>query len=117
MSQAPRPLRPTFHHVRIIRSSGGPVPLHRMALTAITPGGTANASSEYTGYRLTIFIGVFTPLQIFAVVLRFYARSLTATSYGLDDGLCVLSLFSQMVQTGIMMGESMRRLVMDLDTL
>ncbi|KAI1500660.1 hypothetical protein F5X99DRAFT_232076 [Biscogniauxia marginata] len=61
-------------------------------------------SPEYIGSRLEIFIGVFVPLQIAAVVLRFYARALTARRSGLDDWLVVVSLLGQIVAAGIAIG-------------
>ncbi|SPQ24469.1 9dc8e501-d636-4b41-b2a8-37bf5485b45f [Thermothielavioides terrestris] len=61
--------------------------------------------SEYVGYRLTIFVCVFIPLQILAVALRFWARSITrGSSYGLDDWLVLVSLLCQLVACGIAIG-------------
>ncbi|KAI5925743.1 hypothetical protein F4810DRAFT_30201 [Camillea tinctor] len=58
-------------------------------------------SSKYIGYRLEIFIGVLVPVQIALVVLRFYARALTAVKYGADDWLVVISLLGQLVASGL----------------
>lgn len=63
-------------------------------------------SDEYIGYRLEIFVGLFTALEIIAVALRFWARSLTAREYGLDDWLVVVSMLGQIVAGGIAIGES-----------
>ncbi|KAF3002247.1 hypothetical protein E8E14_006260 [Neopestalotiopsis sp. 37M] len=38
------------------------------------------SSPEYIGWRLEVFVGVFTPVQIVLVALRCYARSITARS-------------------------------------
>ncbi|KAI3343634.1 hypothetical protein F4824DRAFT_507434 [Ustulina deusta] len=51
---------------------------------------------EYIGWRLEIFVGIFTALQVIIVYLRFYARSLTASPYGLNDWLVLAALFSQL---------------------
>ncbi|KAI1403214.1 hypothetical protein F4819DRAFT_236498 [Hypoxylon fuscum] len=61
----------------------------------------SSTSPEYIGYQLEIFISVFTPVQVAAVALRFYARTLTARNYELDDWLVVASLFGQAVASGI----------------
>ena len=65
-----------------------------------------NASSEYIGWRLEVFIGVFTPLQVLFVALRFYARSLASSPWAWDDVLIVISLLGQLVAGGIAIGES-----------
>ncbi|KAJ0115015.1 hypothetical protein J7T55_001422 [Diaporthe amygdali] len=64
----------------------------------------AENDSEFIGNRLTIFVAVFTPLQLLTVVLRFYARSLTAHRYGVDDWLVMAALLGQFVATGIAIG-------------
>jgi hypothetical protein len=64
----------------------------------------ASGLSEYIGYRLLIFVGVFVPLQTVAVVLRFWARSITRGRYGLDDWLVVACLLCQFVACGIAIG-------------
>ncbi|KAL7625377.1 hypothetical protein AAE478_004594 [Parahypoxylon ruwenzoriense] len=63
-------------------------------------------SSEYIGYRLEVFLGVLVPVQIVLVALRFYARSLTASCYGLDDWLVVTSLLGQVLAAGMAIEES-----------
>lgn len=60
---------------------------------------------NYIGNRLIIFVSFFTPLQLVLVVLRLFARRLTARSRGLDDWLVVASLLSQFVQAGISIGK------------
>lgn len=65
----------------------------------------AENDSEFIGNRLTIFVAVFTPLQLLTVVLRFYARSLTAHRYGVDDWLVMAALLGQFVATGIAIGQ------------
>lgn len=64
-------------------------------------------SSDYIGHKLEIFVGFFTALQIVAVALRFWARSLTARPYGLDDGLVLISLLGQVVAGGVAIGETL----------
>ncbi|KAI0164068.1 hypothetical protein GGR57DRAFT_274022 [Xylariaceae sp. FL1272] len=61
-------------------------------------------SSEYVGWRLIVFVSVFTPLQIALVALRFYARSLTKARYDIGDILVVIALLAGLVQTGISIG-------------
>ncbi|KAI2601708.1 hypothetical protein GGR54DRAFT_647121 [Hypoxylon sp. NC1633] len=63
-----------------------------------------NFSSEYTGYRLKAFIGVFIPLQIIVVALRCYARSLTVTKYDAGDWLVIAALIGQIVAGGVAIG-------------
>ncbi|KAI1212190.1 uncharacterized protein F4807DRAFT_361876 [Annulohypoxylon truncatum] len=63
-----------------------------------------STSSEYAGWRLVVFISMFTPLQTAAVGLRFYARSLTRSSYGLDDWLVSGALLGQFIATGLAIG-------------
>lgn len=65
----------------------------------------ASTNSEYIGGRLAIFIAVFTPLQVLAVALRFYARTLTERPCGVDDWLVVTSLLAQLVQAGAAVGK------------
>lgn len=64
-------------------------------------------STPYIGNRLVIFVSVVTPLLVLLTALRFYARSLTARRYGLDDWLVLTALFGQFVATGLAIGESM----------
>jgi hypothetical protein len=66
---------------------------------------THNASSEYIGWRLEVFVGVFTPLQVVFVALRFYARSLASSPWAWDDVLILVSLLGQLVASGIAIGE------------
>jgi hypothetical protein len=61
--------------------------------------------SEYVGWRLIVFVSVFTPLQISVVALRFYARSLTKFHYDIGDILVVVALVSGLVQTAFGIGE------------
>ncbi|KAH0591762.1 hypothetical protein MHUMG1_10494 [Metarhizium humberi] len=63
-----------------------------------------NTSPEYTGYRLEVFIAVFTPLTIIAVALRFYARSLTSKKIDSGDWLIIAALVGQIVAGGIAIG-------------
>ena len=65
----------------------------------------AHASTDYVGWRVEVFIGVFTPLTVLLVALRFYARSLTASRYGLEDWLVLFSLLAQLLQTGVIIGK------------
>lgn len=51
----------------------------------------------YIGYRLEIFVGVFTAFEIAAVALRFYSRTLTVRSFGADDWLVAASLVGQII--------------------
>ena len=60
--------------------------------------------TDYAGYRLYILIGLFTPLQIACVAMRFYSRTLTARPYFADDWLVVASLLSQFVMAGSIIG-------------
>ncbi|KAI1812805.1 putative alpha-xylosidase [Poronia punctata] len=62
---------------------------------------TAPSSPDYIGYRLEIFIGVFTALEVLAVALRFWARSLTVGRYDAGDYLIIAALFGQFVAGGI----------------
>ncbi|KAK8104508.1 uncharacterized protein PG998_011541 [Apiospora kogelbergensis] len=61
-------------------------------------------SSENIGWRLLVFVGVFTPLQTIFVALRFYARSLVRSPWAWDDGLIVTALLGQFVAAGIAIG-------------
>ncbi|KAI0172476.1 hypothetical protein GGR52DRAFT_590944 [Hypoxylon sp. FL1284] len=56
-----------------------------------------NYSSEFIGDRAVVFVAVFVGIQIIAVALRFYARSLTTRRYGLDDWLVAASLLSMII--------------------
>ncbi|KAI1821503.1 hypothetical protein F4861DRAFT_518656, partial [Xylaria intraflava] len=58
-------------------------------------------SSEYAGWKVYVFLAVFTPLVILFVGLRFYARYLSAARYGLEDWLILVALAAQLVETGI----------------
>ncbi|GAB1317019.1 Rhodopsin domain-containing protein [Madurella fahalii] len=55
------------------------------------------SNSEYAGYRLEILVSIFTPVQVAAVVIRFYSRTLTVRPYTADDWLVIASLLSQFV--------------------
>lgn len=61
--------------------------------------------SQYTGWRDSVFISIFTPLLFFVVALRFYSRSLTGSRHDLGDLLIVLALLSQILVTGLSIGE------------
>ncbi|KAI1483618.1 hypothetical protein F4774DRAFT_366040 [Daldinia eschscholtzii] len=61
-------------------------------------------SPEYIGYRLEAFIGVFVPLTIILVSLRFYARSLSIGKYDASDWLVIAALIGQIVAGGIAIG-------------
>ncbi|TGJ78330.1 hypothetical protein E0Z10_g10432 [Xylaria hypoxylon] len=63
-----------------------------------------HASTDYVGWRVEVFIGVFTPLTVLLVALRFYARSLTASRYGFEDWLVLFALLAQLLQTGLIIG-------------
>lgn len=62
-------------------------------------------STHYIGTRLTIFLAFFTPLQIVLVALRLVARRLTVRSRGYDDFLVIACLLSQLVATGLAIGQ------------
>lgn len=66
--------------------------------------GLEEFSPEYVGYRLEIFIAVFTPLTVICVALRFYARSLTASKFDAGDWLIGAALIGQIVAGGIAVG-------------
>ncbi|KAI1332857.1 hypothetical protein F5Y16DRAFT_128603 [Xylariaceae sp. FL0255] len=61
-------------------------------------------SAEYVGWKVEVFIGVFTPLVILLVALRFYARSLTTSRYALEDWLVLAALFAYLAETGLFIG-------------
>ncbi|KAK3332686.1 hypothetical protein B0T19DRAFT_482896 [Cercophora scortea] len=61
-------------------------------------------STQDISHELIGFFSWFTPLQIVAVALRFYARSLTDYPLGLDDWLIVSSLIGQLAAVGIGIG-------------
>ncbi|KAI1748687.1 hypothetical protein F4782DRAFT_534127 [Xylaria castorea] len=63
---------------------------------------------EYVGWRLTVFISIFTPLQIAVVALRFYARSLTKFQFDLGDLLVLVALGCQLLATGIDIGANIQ---------
>ena len=63
-------------------------------------------SSENISYRVIVFVSIFTPLEIVLVGLRFYARSLTASKFGLDDWLVLTALLGQFVAGGIAIGKT-----------
>lgn len=65
----------------------------------------ASPSPEYVGHRLEVFIGVFCPLMLLLVALRFYSRTLTARPYSADDWLIVASLLGQFIQSGAALGK------------
>ncbi|OTB05030.1 hypothetical protein M426DRAFT_147117 [Hypoxylon sp. CI-4A] len=55
------------------------------------------SSVKCVGYRLEIFVYVFTPLEIAVVAGRFYAHKIASRPYGLDDWLVVAALIGQIV--------------------
>ncbi|KAJ4355910.1 uncharacterized protein N0V89_003935 [Didymosphaeria variabile] len=61
-----------------------------------------STSSANIGWRLQVFTGFFTPLQVIAVGLRFYSRWLVVgQSHPLEDALVVVSLISQLILGGV----------------
>ncbi|KAI1140868.1 hypothetical protein F5Y05DRAFT_423768 [Hypoxylon sp. FL0543] len=64
-----------------------------------------SSDPDYIGYRLEIFVGAFTAVEIAAVALRFYARTLTVRSFGADDWLVAASLLGQIVAGAVAIGE------------
>ncbi|CAI6341314.1 unnamed protein product [Periconia digitata] len=59
-------------------------------------------SPEWIGWQLIAWAAIFTPLQIAAVALRFYARWLVVgKKYSLDDYLIIASLVFQLAACGI----------------
>lgn len=62
-------------------------------------------SSDYVGWRLYVFVGVFTPLQVGLVALRFYVRQFTSRTYGWDDWLVSAAILGQLAMAGIAIGE------------
>ncbi|KAI2642230.1 hypothetical protein GGS21DRAFT_501572 [Xylaria nigripes] len=67
-----------------------------------------DVSSEYTGWRLIVFISVFTPLQIIIVGLRYYARALTKFHYDLGDILVGVALLTQFVSAALGLGAAIQ---------
>lgn len=61
-------------------------------------------SSEYVGWKVDIFTGVFLPLQVAAVGLRFYTRRLTRSSWGIDGGITLVALILQIILAGLSLG-------------
>lgn len=61
--------------------------------------------TPYIGTTLASFIAWYTPLQVIAVVGRYYARRLTARPRGPDDVLVLASLLGQFVAAGIAIGK------------
>ncbi|KAI0533110.1 hypothetical protein GGR58DRAFT_488033 [Xylaria digitata] len=59
------------------------------------------ASQEYAGWKVEVFLGIFTPLVVISVALRFYAQSFTASQHGLEDWLVSAALLAHLVQTGV----------------
>ncbi|KAI1473096.1 uncharacterized protein F4812DRAFT_411594 [Daldinia caldariorum] len=88
-------------HATCHKSNAGLNPFHSNMSTGIT-------SQEYIGWQAEVVVGVFTAIQVFVVAFRFYARSLTASRYGLDDWLVLAALLTQLVQGGIIIN-SVRR--------
>ncbi|GAP87004.1 putative integral membrane protein [Rosellinia necatrix] len=64
--------------------------------------------NEDIGWRLIVFISLFTPLQIGIVAIRFYARSLTKFEYDLADALVVVALLAQILATGVDIGAAVQ---------
>ncbi|KAL5398759.1 hypothetical protein PMIN06_009006 [Paraphaeosphaeria minitans] len=72
-----------FHLIKLSRYVGWPV---------------MSTDSANIGWRLQLFTGFFTPLQVIAVGLRFYARWLVVgQSHPLEDALVVVALVSQLI--------------------
>jgi hypothetical protein len=64
-----------------------------------------STDSANIGWRLQLFTGFFTPLQVIAVALRFYSRWLVVgQSHPLEDALVVLALVTQLVLSAIGLG-------------
>ncbi|KAI0964903.1 hypothetical protein F4678DRAFT_454627 [Xylaria arbuscula] len=61
------------------------------------PAGAGAPSTDCIGYQFYAFIGPFIALQIIAVCLRFWARSLSIAKYDLGDYLIVAALLGQLV--------------------
>lgn len=61
-------------------------------------------SAEYNGNKLIIFTGLFIPLQILCVALRYLARHMIKGPWGLDDLLILPSLILQLCQAGVDIG-------------
>ncbi|KAI0428587.1 putative alpha-xylosidase [Xylaria sp. FL1042] len=61
-------------------------------------------SDEYIGWRLYVFVAVFTPLQVTLVLLRFYAARLISRTHGADDWLVVSAILGQLVMVGLAIG-------------
>ncbi|KAE8154101.1 hypothetical protein BDV25DRAFT_136247 [Aspergillus avenaceus] len=59
---------------------------------------------EYIGDRLLIFTGLFVPLQICCVALRFYIRYKIRTPWGLDDAVILIALAAQLGMAGLSIG-------------
>lgn len=66
---------------------------------------TAGQSAEWRGDRLLIFNGFFIPFQFICVGMRYLARQLTETPWGLDDILVFVSLVLQMALATLFIGE------------
>lgn len=74
-------------------------------LTHQTTMAGGSAEPEYIGYRMPVFVAIFTFVEVVVVAVRFYARSLTARRFAADDGLVIASLLGQFVAGGIALGE------------
>ncbi|KAI1324257.1 hypothetical protein F5Y16DRAFT_424186 [Xylariaceae sp. FL0255] len=62
------------------------------------------ASADYAGWKLKIFITVFLPIQVAAVLTRSYSQNLIGANFGIDCGLVLASLVSQFVIAGVSLG-------------
>lgn len=59
---------------------------------------------EYAGYTLVVFTGIFIPVQIMFVGLRFYARY-TLHAWGWDDLIVLVSLVMQLIIGALCIGK------------
>jgi hypothetical protein len=71
--------------------------------------GTMSESSKSIGWRLQIFTAFFVPLQIVAVILRFYSRRLVlGAHFVLEDSLVLIALVFQLALSAVGVGESVQ---------
>lgn len=76
-----------------------------------SPSGLSD-SSEFSGNTVLIFFGIFVPIQIVCVALRFWSRYIVKASWGADDVFVAVSLFLQLVQAGLCIGQSILGLLL-----
>lgn len=73
-------------------------------MAAIASSRVPPAPSDYNGNKLIIFTGLFIPVQIICVALRYLARYMIKGPWGLDDLLILTSLILQLCQAGVDIG-------------